>query len=85
MASADVTSGKAPLLVNFDASGSNDPDGTISSYSWDFMDGNLSTKANPSHTFTETGAYLVTLSVTDDLGAKASSSITITVRKGKRK
>ncbi|MBG7602833.1 MAG: PKD domain-containing protein [Gammaproteobacteria bacterium] len=84
---ADVTSGKAPLTVNFDASGSSDSDGTVATdgYSWDFMDGNSSTEANPSYEFTVPGTYQVTLTVTDDQGATASDSIAITVRKGKRK
>jgi len=82
---ADVTSGKAPLVVNFDASASTDSDGTITAYSWNFGDGNISTEVSPSHEFTVTGTYLVALTVTDDQGATASDSITITVRKGKRK
>jgi probable HAF family extracellular repeat protein len=80
-AGADVTSGKAPLLVAFDSTGSTDPDGTITGYSWDFMDGRFSTEANPSHKFTKAGTYGVTLTVTDDQGATASSIITINVTK----
>lgn len=85
VANANVTAGKAPLKVSFDASESSDPDGAIVTYRWDFMDGNESTEVKPSHVFTVPGKYPVTLSVTDDLGMKASTSITITVRKGKRK
>ena len=86
VASADVYSGKAPLTVVFDSSAStDDPDGTIEGYSWEFMDGSFSTEPNPAHTFMTTGTYLVTLTVTDDQGETASSAITITVRKGKRK
>jgi probable HAF family extracellular repeat protein len=85
VASADVTSGKAPLTVSFDSSASNDSDGTIAAYSWDFMDGRFSTEANPSHKFSKAGTYGVILTVTDDGGKKASDSVTITVRKGKRK
>ena len=36
---ASPESGSAPLLVSFDASASNDPDGVIENYSWDFGDG----------------------------------------------
>ena len=36
---ADVTDGLKPLSVNFDASGSHDPDGSIADFEWDF-DGN---------------------------------------------
>lgn len=85
IASANVYSGKAPLMVAFDSSGSTDPDGTITSYSWNFMDGTFSTEANPSHTFSVAGRYPVTLTVTDNQSLQASSSITISVRKGKRK
>jgi probable HAF family extracellular repeat protein len=85
VASADVTAGKAPLVVNFDASASTDADGSVTAYHWDFMDGGFSTEVKPLHEFTVPGKYQVTLTVTDDLGMTASSSITITVRKGKRK
>ena len=85
IASADVYSGKAPLAVHFDSSGSTDPDGTISSYYWDFMDGSSSTEANPLHEFNVPGTYEVTLTVTDDKGASASNSVTIVVKNGKRK
>ena len=85
VASADLTSGKAPLMINFDSSASTDSDGSIAGYSWDFMDGSFSTASNPSHEFTVPGTYPVTLTVTDELGMQASSTISITVRKGKRK
>jgi uncharacterized membrane protein len=85
IASADIYSGKAPLVVTFDSSGSTDPDGAIVGYSWDFMDGSSSEEANPLHDFTVPGTYLVTLTVTDDQGMQASSSIDITVRNGKGK
>ncbi len=85
VADADVTAGKAPLKVSFDASASTDPDGKITAYHWDFMDGNFSSEVKPLHEFTATGKYQMTLTVTDDLGMSASSSITITVRKGKSK
>ena len=49
------------------------------------MDGELSTQENPSHEFTVPDRYPVMLTVKDDQGMTASSSITITVRKGKRK
>ena len=85
VASADVYSGKAPLVVTFDSTASTDSDGTIAEYSWNFMDGEFSTQENPSHEFTVPDRYPVMLTVKDDQGMTASSSITITVRKGKRK
>ena len=85
VASADTYSGKAPLTVSFDSSGSTDPDGTIVDYAWNFMDGTSSTGPNPSHEFKVADRYPVTLTVTDDQGMRNTSSITITVRKGRRK
>jgi len=85
VADANVTSGKAPLTVSFNASASSDPEGSIAAYEWDFMDGKFSSETNPVHVFNNPGKYPVTLTVTDNLGMSASTSITITVRKGKRK
>jgi PKD repeat protein len=78
IAGADKTSGNAPLTVNFSSAGSNDPDGTIASYSWNFGDGTSSNQANPSHTYNNAGSYTATLTVTDNNGATGSSSIVIT-------
>jgi len=57
-------------------SNSHDPDGTIVSYEWDFGDGTTSTLVNPSHSYSTTGSYTVTLTVTDDEGAQRSKSET---------
>ncbi|MBC8552163.1 MAG: PKD domain-containing protein, partial [Candidatus Brocadiales bacterium] len=82
MASADFTSGTAPLTVNFDSIGSNDPDapyGMITGYSWDFGDGVSSNTANPSHTYNSAGIFIVTLTVTDNFGDTGSDTVTINV------
>lgn len=42
--------------------------GTIVSWSWDFGDGNNSNLQNPGHTYTTSGNYTVTLTVTSDAG-----------------
>ena len=81
VATADVTTGIAPLTVNFTGSGSTD-DGNIIIYNWEFSDvGGPSAVQNPVHTFSTPGTYDVILTVTDD-GTPALSdtaSITITV------
>ena len=38
----------------FDGTGSNDPDGTIVSYLWDFGDGATADTDSPSHSYTAT-------------------------------
>ena len=79
VASASPQSGTAPLAVAFDGRGSSDPDGTVTSYAWNFGDGAVTSGAAANHTYTNAGTYTATLTVTDNLGATASSSLTITV------
>jgi PKD repeat protein len=59
-ASASSTGGDIPLTVTFSSTGSTDPNGSITGYLWDFGDGSTSTDANPAHTFTTPGNYVVT-------------------------
>jgi PKD repeat protein len=54
--------------VQFDGSGSYDPDGTIQAYFWDFGDASTSTEPNPSYSYVDEGEFLVSLTVTDDTG-----------------
>ncbi len=75
-ASADKTDGSAPLDVQFSSDGSNDPDGSAITFSWNFGDGESSTDANPSHTFAA-GVYDVQLTVTDEQGRTGVSNIEI--------
>ncbi|MFN7920957.1 MAG: glycoside hydrolase family 44 protein [Bryobacteraceae bacterium] len=79
VAAGSPTSGVAPLAVNFSSAGSNDPDGTIASYLWNFGDGATSTAANPSHSYTAAGSYTAVLTVTDNRGATAKAQVAITV------
>ncbi|MCB0683229.1 MAG: PKD domain-containing protein, partial [Saprospiraceae bacterium] len=39
------------------------------SYLWDFGDGETSTESDPSHTYTEDGTYLVSLTATNECGS----------------
>lgn len=55
--------------VSFDASGTNDTDGSLLSYHWDFGDGFQATGVKALHAFEEPGTYRVVLSVTDDSGS----------------
>jgi PKD repeat protein len=85
MASADVTSGKVILTVNFSSAGSHDPDGTAVSFSWDFGDGAVSSEPNPAHDYTEPGTFIAVLTVTDAQGQTATAQLDITARKTKGK
>jgi PKD repeat protein len=78
-AAVDRTTGRIPLEVQFSSAASVDPDGDIVAYSWNFGDGSpVSTEANPTHTYTTTGAKTAVLTVTDDSGATATSSVVVT-------
>lgn len=77
---ADVASGDAPLTVNFDGTGSFDPEGGALAYSWSFNDGSLPVlEAAPTHVFTSEGIYTVLLTVFDDFGLNGADSFQITV------
>jgi PKD repeat protein len=65
--------------VYFNASESTDPDGTITSYQWDFGDGSLGSGITITHSFSDSGTYTVILTVTDDKGNQANVSKTVTV------
>lgn len=67
--------------ASFDGSASSDPDGTLSSYRWDFGDGQVRTTATPrvSHAYTQRGPKTVTLTVTDDSSSTDQTQRTLTV------
>ncbi len=77
--SAFPVSGNAPLDVNFDASCSYDPDGSIVSYSWSFGDGGTDTTVTPFYTYYTPGTYTARLTVTDNLGQTGTASRLIRV------
>jgi PKD repeat protein len=68
------------LHCEFDAAGSSDEDGTITTYAWSFGDGANGTGSTPMHDYTTKGTYTVTLTVTDDKGAKTSTTKQVTPR-----
>ncbi|MDX2250550.1 MAG: PKD domain-containing protein, partial [Bacteroidia bacterium] len=45
------------------------------SWFWDFGDGSVSTQPDPSHTYTQPGAYTVRLTVTDENGCVATTEV----------
>ena len=66
--------------VVFDASGSEDPDGKIVKYSWDFGDGETAEGIEVTHVFEKPGTYTVELTVTDDDGATVPHVGTVEVK-----
>jgi glucose/arabinose dehydrogenase/PKD repeat protein len=83
VAVATPTTGSAPLTVDFDGTGSTDPDpGDTLSYAWD-LDGDGayddSTASQPTYTYTTQGSFNASLRVTDSHGASDTDSVTITV------
>lgn len=65
--------------VQFDGTGSSDPDGAIVSYQWDFGEGSTGTGPSPAHTYGDNGVFTVTLTVTDDDGLTDTDTTTVTV------
>ncbi|MDI6793571.1 MAG: PKD domain-containing protein, partial [bacterium] len=62
---ASNTSGCAPLAVSFSDSSTGD----VLSWWWDFGDGDTSAVKNPAHTYTDSGIYTVSLTVSDTCGS----------------
>jgi PKD repeat protein len=58
---ADVTSGCAPVAVQF----TDQSTGPVHSWQWDFGDSTTSTEQNPAHTYTAAGNHTVKLTVTN--------------------
>jgi len=62
--------GRAPQRVSFDGTGSSDPDGTVTDWSWDFGDASSGSGSSAVHTYTQPGRYFPKLTVTDNSGAR---------------
>jgi parallel beta-helix repeat protein len=77
------SSGRAPLAVTADASGSSDPGSTpIDSYRFDFGDGTTTgpqAGATAQHTYQEAGTYTVEVTVTDTAGNSSAATTQVTV------
>jgi PKD repeat protein len=85
-----MSNGPKPLAVSFDASGSSDPDGTITDYEWDFDGNNVYNEAGPeaaargtatpaAYTYTAVGSYTARVRVTDNDSNKDVATLPITV------
>ena len=77
--SASSLQGQAPVTIDLSGTQSTDPDGSITSYHWTIDNGAQHDGPEWNYEFTEAGTFHVTLTVTDDKGATATDSITITI------
>jgi PKD repeat protein len=75
--------GSKGVPVQFDGSGSSDPNGKAITYAWNFGDpasaSNTGTLQKPTHTYLRAGTYTVTLTVTDASGRTGSASTTAVI------
>jgi PKD repeat protein len=76
--SADFTSSCTELACSF-TDLSNDGDGTVVGFHWDFGDGTEAATQNSTHAYASAGTYVVVLTVTDDSGAASSLSHQVSV------
>ena len=77
--SADVYRGPAPLSVQFDGTGSVDPDDDLLFFDWNFGDGTGGSGVTTSHSFATAGMYTVVLQARDPGLALGSASATLLV------
>ncbi len=76
---ADPAGGPPPLAVDFDATASADPGGSIESYAWSFGDGEDGTGPTVRHTYDRQGSFVAVLTVTDNEGNAATAAMRIEV------
>jgi PKD repeat protein len=75
-------SGLAGQDILFDGTGSDDAEGPIALYEWDFGDGTAGSGATPSHAYATDGSYTVTLRVTDGGGSADTDTAQVSVAVG---
>ena len=67
-------------IIEFDASDSYDPDGTIDFYRWNFGDGTSEIlDINPTHVYAKEGEFTVTLTIVDNNGTSDMKTTTVTI------
>jgi PKD repeat protein len=71
---ASFTRATDSLALAVDASASDDSDGVVRTFAWNFGDGATGTGRTAAHTYATAGTYRVTLTVTDDDGATGTTA-----------
>ena len=72
-------SGCVSEIINFNGASSNDSDGSVVSYIWDFGDGTIDEGQMISHSYKISGNYTVTLVVVDNLNGEDSDTTQATI------
>jgi LysM repeat protein len=76
----DAMMGKGQAFVVFNATGSDDPDGMIIKYQWEFGDGSAPGSGETvTHGYTNVGNYVAILTVTDDCNATGQDTAEVTI------
>jgi PKD repeat protein len=71
--------GVPKMAVNFNGSGSSDPQGEALTYAWNFGDGTTGNGVGPSHTYTAAGNYSVSLTATDSSNLSSTATTTAAI------
>lgn len=74
------STGYAPVTLTASTAGSSDPDGTVTSSVIYWGDGTSASGPSASHIYASAGTYTVTATATDNLGATASTTASVTVQ-----
>src|SRR5262249_50602830 len=78
--SVSPSSGIVPVTISASTAGSGDVDGTIVASNINFGDGSAPVSgSSAAHTYSAAGTYVVTATLTDNLGATSSKSMTVVV------
>ena len=73
-------SAEAHEPLQLDASGCNDPDGTVVFYRWNFGDGSSQIiEQKPTHRYMQEGTYTATLTIIDNDGSSATDTTTVEI------
>lgn len=74
-----VLSSAGKVTVVFTDTSTATPPRVIKTWEWDFLDGRTVTGSSVQHVFTEEGTFPVVLTVTDDLGQQAKTTLQVVV------
>jgi PKD repeat protein len=76
---SSTTSAGIGIPISFSGLTSNDFDGIVVSFNWDFGDGATATGVAAEHVYTVAGDYMATLTVEDDLGGTDTGEVEISI------